>query len=243
MTNVIKTFGITANASLKTMGAGIARASVKTWNGKDAVAASYLPSDNPTSLIAWFRTGVGITESGGFASAWADQSGNGNNLLQATGTNQPAYSAGVLTFDGIDNFMATAGFTFTQPGQLSILVNMVSWTSARYMTDGDSSEDDFALQQSGSTPNVRLVAGNAASSLATTQITVGSYHVVSAMFNGASSSIKVDSNSVITGTVTSGGIGGFALGSRGAGGLNTNIEVKEIILRNVNDATIRANDH
>lgn len=42
-------------------------------------------------LAAAFDANFGITASGGFASAWADQSGNGRNLLQATGANQPIH--------------------------------------------------------------------------------------------------------------------------------------------------------
>src|SRR3990167_5486880 len=178
MTNVIKTFGITANASLKTMGAGIARASVKTWNGKDAVAASYLPSDNPTSLIAWFRTGVGITESGGFASVWADQSGNGNDLLQATGTNQPAYSAGVLTFDGVDNRMKCAAFTLNQPEQISCLLKQITWTNFDSLYDGNTI-DTMVLGCVSATPNLRLYAGT--NGAATTQLAVDTWCVVSAV--------------------------------------------------------------
>src|SRR3990167_2139815 len=126
----LKTLNVTLAASLKTV-SGIARASLKTWNGIAAVAAPYLPSDNPSSLVGWFRMGVGVTSSGGFASQWADQSGNGNDLLQATGTNQPAYDgSAILTFDGIDNFMKCVAFTLNQPEQVSMLFSQVSWTSA-----------------------------------------------------------------------------------------------------------------
>lgn len=43
------------------------------------------------NLAARFDAALGITSSGGFASAWADQSGNGRSLLQATGANQPIH--------------------------------------------------------------------------------------------------------------------------------------------------------
>ena len=49
-----------------------------------------------SGLAASFDANTGITSSGGFASAWADQSGNGRSLLQATGANQPIH----LPFDG-----------------------------------------------------------------------------------------------------------------------------------------------
>lgn len=42
---------------------------------------------------AHFDAALGITSAGGFASAWADQSGNGRSLLQASGGNQPIHLA------------------------------------------------------------------------------------------------------------------------------------------------------
>lgn len=44
-------------------------------------------------LKQWMDAYEGVTESGGFVSAWADQSGNGNNAAQASGGAQPSYSA------------------------------------------------------------------------------------------------------------------------------------------------------
>ncbi len=40
------------------------------------------------SLVAWYRADLGISLGTG-VSAWADQSGNGNNFVQATGAQQP----------------------------------------------------------------------------------------------------------------------------------------------------------
>ena len=58
----------------------------------------WLPSDEST-LEAWYRFGEGITLNGSDVSAWADSSSNSFNMAQADTGEQPAYSAGVLTFD------------------------------------------------------------------------------------------------------------------------------------------------
>lgn len=62
-----------------------------------------------TGLTAWWRADLGITLNGGTVSAWADQSGNGNHLIQGTGSAQPTYNASggannqaFLAFDGGD---------------------------------------------------------------------------------------------------------------------------------------------
>ena len=202
---------------------------------------AYLPSDNPTSLVAWFRMGVGVTESGGLASAWADQSGNGNDLLQATGTNQPAYDgSAILTFDGADNFMKCAAFTLNQPIQISMLINQVSWTGGDRILDGNTATT-VLLQQNLITPGIRLFAGSIIGPDA--NLSVGAFHALTLVANGVSSSILVDTSAPTTGSAGANASGGFTLASQGGGGgLYANIAVKEIILRNVDDATIRAAD-
>lgn len=209
-------------------------------SAKNQTAGGYLPSDNPTSLVAWFRFGIGITESGGFVSAWADQSGNGNDLLQATGTNQPAYSAGILTFDGVDNFMKCVAFTLNQPTQVSMLAQQVSWASQDIAIDGDT-DITGVIQQLVSSPTVRLYAG--AGAAGNSDWAVGVFDAVTALFAGASSSLLVGTNAATTGNAGTSNMGGFTLASAASGSFFFNMEVKEIIIRNVNDATIRQDDH
>ena len=60
--------------------------------------AVWLPSDEG-SLEAWYRFNTGITLNGSNVSAWADSSSNSFNMVQADTGEQPAFSAGVLTFD------------------------------------------------------------------------------------------------------------------------------------------------
>tara|TARA_R110000824_G_scaffold77427_2_gene195807 strand:+ start:67 stop:738 length:672 start_codon:yes stop_codon:yes gene_type:complete len=54
--------------------------------------------DDETSLVAWYQNAVGITLNGSDVSAWADSSSNSYDMVQADATEQPAYSAGTLTF-------------------------------------------------------------------------------------------------------------------------------------------------
>ena len=54
-------------------------------------------------LQLWLKNNTGITESGGFISSWADQSGNSNNAIQATSGRQPVLSGSNITFDGVDD--------------------------------------------------------------------------------------------------------------------------------------------
>ena len=66
--------------------------------------------DDESSLEAWYQNAVGITLNGSDVSQWADSSTNSYDMVQATATEQPAYSAGVLTFVSADtNNLQTAG--------------------------------------------------------------------------------------------------------------------------------------
>jgi hypothetical protein len=60
--------------------------------GPMALPSSFTPA-SLTGLIAWFKADVGITLNGSQVSAWADQSGNGNNVTQPTTGNQPFFQA------------------------------------------------------------------------------------------------------------------------------------------------------
>lgn len=203
---------------------------------------AYLPSDNPASLVAWFRKGVGVTVTGSGVSAWADQSGNGNNLLQATDTKRPIYDgSAVITFDGVAQFLKCAAFTLNQPTQISILASQVSWSLNREFFDGNTTANTV-IQQTTSSPRIRFFAGVFLANSAS--MTVGSFFAVTSLANGASSSFKIGSDAEITGNAGTNNMGGFTLGCDGSTiSAFANISVKEIIIRNVNDATIRANDH
>ena len=54
-------------------------------------ASAWLPTSR-AGLLAWWRSDLGITLNSGNVSMWADQSGNGHALTQATGSAQPAYN-------------------------------------------------------------------------------------------------------------------------------------------------------
>ena len=70
---------------------------------------------SPTDIAGcklWLKADAGITKDGGnYVSIWADQSGNGNDAVQATGSAQPLWvddvlnGKPVLRFDGLDNWL------------------------------------------------------------------------------------------------------------------------------------------
>jgi len=72
----------------------------------------WLPT-NEISLEAWYKKGVGITESSGAVSEWADASSNSIDMAQANTSEQPTYAGGIITFDGSDNLQSSGQISLT----------------------------------------------------------------------------------------------------------------------------------
>lgn len=62
-------------------------------------AAAFLPTDL-ANLVLWLRSDLGVTLNGADVSAWADQSGEGNDAAQGTASDQPTYNASDAAFNG-----------------------------------------------------------------------------------------------------------------------------------------------
>ena len=183
------------------------------------------------SPAAWYRNATDITESGGFVSQWGDYSGNGRHLVQGTGTNQPAYSAGVLTFDGLDNFMSAA-FVLPSPVTAVMVVKQVSWTANDRILDGYN-VDTSIIRQVTASPQIEAWGGSSYTSNSS-DLAVGARGIVLRVWDGASSVLRVNNGTEITdGSGTISTTGGITLGARGGGGSEfSNIAVEELVVFN-----------
>lgn len=183
------------------------------------------------SVAAWYRYGQGITQAGGFASAWADQSGNGRNLTQGTGAAQPAVNAdGSLLFNGTSHFMQ-ASFTLEQPTTVCMLARQISWIAGDVAYDGFTANTG-QLQQITASPQVRLRGSTGLSS--SNLWTLNTYAALVGVFiNGLNASVlRINNGTEATagniGTAT--GMGGLTLGANGVPASYSNIEVKEVVV-------------
>lgn len=201
------------------------------------------PSTMP-NLAAWFVGGVGITSAGGLVSQWADQSGNGRHLKQATGTNQPALQAdGTILFDGVDNFMKCDAFTFNQPETIYFLGRQVTWINNSRIWDGDTDNTSSLIGVTASPQLAAFAAAGGTPSLTTSDVVVNSYCVISVVYNNTAGVVQVNNLPPATGSIGTTNAGGFTLARSGAGaaGVVSNIQVKEVILfAAAHDAPTRA---
>lgn len=198
----------------------------------------YVQSLGPT---AWWRYGVGITQAGGKASAWADQTANGNNLAQATAGAQPAVQANnTLLFDGVDDFMQ-ATFTLSQPCTVYVAFIPVVITDVARIFDGVTANARLFEVSAGS-----LISMAAGASLAgTATIAQSAKGVACGVFNGASSVLHLAAagvNDITTGNAGANNMGGITLGGSRAGVEFSNIAVYEMLaFAGAHDATTRLN--
>jgi hypothetical protein len=105
--------------------------------------------DDETSLVAWYQNAVGITLNGSDVSEWADSSSNGYDMT-ASGTEQPAYSAGVLTFDQTDDNNLQTDEQIQLSGDFTIGIR-ISPTSpvadaGTFLADNDTVKELFKYQ-------------------------------------------------------------------------------------------------
>ena len=70
--------------------------------------------DDESSLEAWYKKNALISLNGSDVSQWGDSSIKGIDMVQATASEQPAFSGGVLTFD------ASATQNLQSTGQISL---------------------------------------------------------------------------------------------------------------------------
>ena len=94
------------------------------------VGQSRAQSSIPTAgLQLWLRADVGVDTLNGTVSRWHDQSGNGNDAIQASASRQPLLVAGrlngmpVVSFDGVNDKLGFTGTTHMTQFSLFLVIN------------------------------------------------------------------------------------------------------------------------
>jgi hypothetical protein len=182
--------------------------------GSGGGGAAAPPSPPLANLAAWYSKGTGITSAGGAVSAWADQSGNARHLVQATGSKQPALQGdGTILFDGADDFLLV-DYARPQPRSCYLRVKIATFSGGRYFFSGQSTAMP-SLRQGGASPAIYASAG--ADLGPNNNLTLAAWHSVANVFDGASSSLKVDATAATTGNPGAGGGTVLILGAANSG--------------------------
>jgi hypothetical protein len=207
------------------------------------VATAVTGADNVIrdgSTVAWYDSSdlTTITKDGSdYVSGWNDKLGSGRDLLQPTGARQPKWvvTDGVL-FDGVDDIMID-DFNWNTPQCSYVVFKVVSINSSRdnYLLSGRYLNNGGCVVIN-STPRIYLRDNNFVNCYNDT-ITTSVWYIGRFFSNGLLSSLSLNTNKSINNLTSSVyNTDRFGLGnSRYLGTLASNIQVKEIILRNIAD--------
>jgi dihydrodipicolinate synthase/N-acetylneuraminate lyase len=123
--------------------------------------------------------------------------------------------------------MKAASFSLAQPETVYFCGSAVSWSINDSFFDGNASLSGVLVQDV-STPQLTAYAGTNIGF--TSGLAVGSNGVVSTVFNGVSSALRINRTAAITGNGGAASMNGFTLGARGGISLYSNITTSEIIV-------------
>lgn len=169
---------------------------------------------------------AGAPADGDKVSSWADLSGVGLPLLQATSAQQPTWNANVggspaIHFTGGTIMLQTANYAAAQaqPNTIYLLGRYAAFTATSALYDGGSTGRN--LWWVTATPQWQIYAGTAVG----TVVPDMNWHVFTAVFNGASSTMQIDLSPACAGGLQTAlnagaqGMSAFTLGN-GYGGAN-----------------------
>lgn len=141
-------------------------------------------------------------------------------------------TASALYFDGVNDFLKTGPFTLAQPETVYLVGKQMTWTSNEKFFDGNSTTERMSLIQTsgGASPQLSAFAGGTIgpnSSLALQ--TVG---IITTIFNGTSSSLRVNIGVAVTGDTGAQNGGGITVGADFGGNAQANVAIQELLVFN-----------
>lgn len=192
----------------------------------EAAAAASLSPGATGSIHLWYQMGVGITESSGLVTQWDDQMGTTSHLACASTASMPTQSSGLITFDGVNDYLQTTGVALAKPRTYCALMSQESWaTNDRALDPGNTAH----LLQQGSTANdVRAYSGTFVGP--SNELTLGSSRAIAYGFGAVNALIQVGSTgTAFTGSAGANNATGLAVPAWG-GAQAAQITIRELIV-------------
>ena len=190
------------------------------------------------------------TTSNGFVETWYDQSGNSNDVTQATAGSQPKIvNAGSLVtvggrasfkFDGSSDFLERETYTqgsLSQPNTFFSVAELDAYADEnRKVYDGHVSTARNMLQLN--TAGNGQFAHFAGTVAATGEDADADRHLFTSLINGASSDLRIDGTSKATGNTASQAMTGIVIGANNVPTSNFwDGDIQEIIIYNSNQSS------
>lgn len=189
--------------------------------GTATPAALWTPAEISSTLWLDASDASTITESGGLVSQWNDKSGNGNHLVQVTGSRKPVTgtrtlnSLNVLDFDGAKKVELNAFHSLMSGGRSLYILAQQDTTSNRFISDEFSSSRGTFYSSGG---NFAYYNGNTI----TTSIAESTDLIIRSLLIDAAGTGTAyhDGTSAVVGTVTATNQIGVTIGGRNSSSSN-----------------------
>jgi len=185
------------------------------------------------NTVAWYDSQIlsTITKDGSnLVTKWADALLSGNDLVPfnlGAPSTFPTWSLDGVLFDGVSNHMRKA-FTFDSPQCIYVVLKQITWTLNDILFDGYTAAS-IPFSQYQTTPKL-LIKG-----CIQTTPPIDTYFIARIRLKNGSNKFTINNGSAVTSTQAAVNAGGFAIGGNGNGGQCANLQVKEIILRAIDE--------
>lgn len=177
------------------------------------------------SLGTYIEIGGGTTPSGNgdLVGTWRDQSGNNNHLTTFDNSLRPILNTNVINglpsvnADGSDVLLKA--FILNQPNTIYAVARIETWASGDYIFGGGNTTA-VRCYMTTSSPRISLYAGGAGAACENSDMVIGTFAIIRAVYNGASSGLRVNTGIEQTGNPGITNNGGLSIfGNNGGGGL------------------------
>jgi hypothetical protein len=196
-------------------------------------SATFDPS-SIAGLQLWLKADALGLADGTAVSSWTDSSGNSRHAAQATSANQPLLKTGILNskpivrFDGSNDFLQTAAFSVAQPLTVFSVAKTTSTATTYIFFDSAASSPRATL----AVEPASSAEMNSGSSLLDGSLVVNTFQVWSAVFNGATSNIRLNGATGTSGNAGANGLNGVTIGARYAGDFVFPGDIAEVLVYN-----------
>lgn len=151
------------------------------------------------------------------------------DLYQGTVANQPVLSTDslgrrIITFDGTNDYLASAVFTTATKTMNYLVMNQVAWTANKYIFDANTNFSAYLRQKpAGVSPQL-----NVQGVIDTTSLGVGVLGLVSFYF-GVAGLLRINRNTPGAGDTSGATVQtGITIGASGGGANNSNVAISEL---------------
>lgn len=189
------------------------------------------------NLELWLDAGSGVSdggagpiEDGDAVESWTGRGPNAGVASQSTVAKRPEYKTGIINgkpvvrFDGVDDLLThTFGSSLSQANTIFVVGN-INGAGPEYFIDGLDGSNRHIIYRSGG--NWFIFSGANVSG----GTSDANKHIFTAVFNGASSSLRVDGASVLSGNAGAHSVGGLTIGANNSESILLDGDIAELIV-------------